>query len=100
MGHNPSRPAKEFLAVEAPTAECLRRTERAGGSIPGGRGMTTGRAATALAGILSAGYATATPGAAVGQSAPAWRDRFDVNKADLLPTGKNAYITMQPGRVL
>lgn len=29
-----------------------------------------------------------------------WRDRFDVNKADLLPTGNNAYITMQPGRVL
>ena len=29
-----------------------------------------------------------------------WRDRFDVNKADLLPTGNNPYITMQPGRVL
>ncbi len=29
-----------------------------------------------------------------------WRDRFDVNKADLLPTGTNAYITMQPGRVI
>lgn len=29
-----------------------------------------------------------------------WRDRFDVNKADLLPTGANAYITLQPGRVL
>ena len=29
-----------------------------------------------------------------------WRDRFDVNKADLLPTGTNTYITMQPGRVL
>jgi hypothetical protein len=29
-----------------------------------------------------------------------WRDRFDVNKADLRPTGENAYITMQPGRVL
>ena len=34
------------------------------------------------------------------QSRPEWRDRFDVNKADLLPTGTNAYITMQPGRVL
>ena len=33
-------------------------------------------------------------------SGPAWRDRFDVNKADLLPTGTNTYITMQPGRVL
>jgi hypothetical protein len=62
--------------------------------------MTTGRAAAALAAILASGYATTIPGAAVGQSAPAWRDRFDVNKADLLPTGKNAYITMQPGRVL
>ena len=29
-----------------------------------------------------------------------WRDRFDVNKADLLPTGANPYVTMQPGRVL
>ena len=29
-----------------------------------------------------------------------WRDRFDVNKTDLLPTGTNPYITMQPGRVL
>jgi hypothetical protein len=30
----------------------------------------------------------------------AWRDRFDVNKANLAPTGANAYLTMQPGRVL
>jgi len=29
-----------------------------------------------------------------------WRDRFDVDKADLLPTGANTYIAMQPGRVL
>lgn len=29
-----------------------------------------------------------------------WRNRFEVNKADLLPTGANPYITMQPGRVL
>jgi hypothetical protein len=29
-----------------------------------------------------------------------WRDRFEVNKADLLPTGENPYLTMQPGRVL
>jgi len=35
-----------------------------------------------------------------GQSGGAWRDRFDVNKADLLPTGTNSYITMQPGRTL
>ena len=29
-----------------------------------------------------------------------WRERFDVNKVDLLATGNNPYITMQPGRVL
>ena len=29
-----------------------------------------------------------------------WRDKFTVNKANLLPTGTNPYITMQPGRVL
>jgi len=39
-------------------------------------------------------------GSEPGHSGPAWRDRFDVNKADLLPTGTNTYITMQPGRVL
>jgi hypothetical protein len=37
---------------------------------------------------------------AVGQTKKPWRDRFDVNKADLRPTGNNPYITMQPGRVL
>lgn len=34
------------------------------------------------------------------QSGGAWRDRFDVSKTDLLPTGANPYITMQPGRIL
>jgi hypothetical protein len=34
------------------------------------------------------------------QSGGAWRNRFDVSKTDLLPTGTNPYITMQPGRVL
>jgi hypothetical protein len=34
------------------------------------------------------------------QTGGRWRDHFEVNKADLLPTGTNAYITMQPGRVL
>ena len=29
-----------------------------------------------------------------------WRDRFDIDKARLLPTGDNPYIPMQPGRVL
>jgi hypothetical protein len=44
-----------------------------------------------------------TPAAAErndGESAGKWRDRFDVNKADLRPTGNNDYIAMQPGRVL
>ena len=34
------------------------------------------------------------------QSGGVWRDRFDVSKADLVPTGTNPYLTMQPGRVL
>ena len=34
------------------------------------------------------------------QAASGWRDMFDVNKSDLRPTGRNPYITMQPGRVL
>ncbi len=29
-----------------------------------------------------------------------WRDRFDVRKTDLGPTGTNAWLTIQPGRVL
>jgi len=29
-----------------------------------------------------------------------WRKTFDVNKANLTPTGDNPYITMKPGRVL
>ncbi len=35
-----------------------------------------------------------------GQSGSTWRDKFDVNKANLVPVGTNPYITMQPGRVL
>lgn len=34
------------------------------------------------------------------RSAAGWRDGFDVNKADLLPTGNNPYLTIQPGRIL
>jgi len=34
------------------------------------------------------------------QAASGWRDTFDVHKSNLLPTGTNPYITMQPGRVL
>jgi len=34
------------------------------------------------------------------QTTARWRDRFEVNRADLRPTGTNAYIPMQPGRVL
>ena len=54
------------------------------------------RWAVAIAIALVAG------GSAIGADQPggAWRDRFDVNKADLLPTGTNSYITMQPGRIL
>jgi hypothetical protein len=29
-----------------------------------------------------------------------WLDRFEIDKADLLPTGTNPYIPMKPGRVL
>jgi len=29
-----------------------------------------------------------------------WRERFNVNKADLAPTGNNPYLTIQPGKVL
>jgi hypothetical protein len=36
----------------------------------------------------------------VAETQDAWRDHFDVKKTDLLPTGSNTYITMQPGRVL
>jgi hypothetical protein len=39
-------------------------------------------------------------GAHIGHSAEPWRDRFEVNKADLLPTGANPFITVQPGRAL
>jgi len=52
------------------------------------------RGATAIA-LVACGAAISA-----GQSNQTWRDRFDVNKTDLLPTGSNAYITMQPGRVL
>jgi len=34
------------------------------------------------------------------QAGGGWRERFDVSKADLLPTGNNPYIPMTPGRVL
>jgi hypothetical protein len=34
------------------------------------------------------------------QTGGRWRDHFEVDKADLRPTGTNAYITMQPGRVV
>jgi hypothetical protein len=30
----------------------------------------------------------------------AWKETFDVKKADLMPTGSNPFITIQPGRVL
>jgi hypothetical protein len=50
---------------------------------------------------LQEGDGGSVPGSGdTNQSRPAWRDRFDVNKVNLLPTGTNAFITMQPGRVL
>ena len=55
----------------------------------------------ALAASLALAASAAASGTNnAGQAPNTWRDRFDVNKADLLPTGKNPYITMQPGRVL
>jgi hypothetical protein len=62
-------------------------------SIACGCGMTPAGVAFNRHQEHSAG-SRATPGEKV------WRDRFDVDKADLLPTGTNPYITMQPGRVL
>ena len=52
--------------------------------------------------IVAISIALVVCGSAIGsgQSRGAWRDRLDVNKADLLPTGTNSYITMQPGRIL
>jgi hypothetical protein len=47
-----------------------------------------------------AAAARAAGKSAGGQTKEPWRDRFDINKADLLQTGNNLYITMQPGRVL
>lgn len=51
--------------------------------------MKVGWVVASVALLLSAGQATAP-----------WVDRFDVQRADLLPTGANPYIAMQPGRVL
>ena len=50
--------------------------------------------------MTTALYRWAESTSADGQTNPPWRDRFEVNKADLLPTGNNPFITMQPGRVL
>jgi len=46
--------------------------------------------------VLAAGGSVMTDG----QSGSAWRDRFAVSKANLLSTGTNSFITMQPGRIL
>ena len=56
--------------------------------------MRTGWAMATVVAMV-AGVCASAP-----QSRPEWRDRFDVNKTDLLPTGTNPFITMQPGRVL
>jgi hypothetical protein len=57
--------------------------------------VTLGVSAT---GVVKPGFtasAQTTPRAASG-----WRDKFAINRSNLLPTGTNPYITMQPGRVL
>ena len=56
--------------------------------------MRTGWAMATVVAMV-AGVCASAP-----QSRPEWRDRSDVNKTDLLPTGTNPFITMQPGRVL
>jgi hypothetical protein len=62
--------------------------------------MKAGWAVAASMALIGYGLAMHGPTVGLASQAGAWRDRFDVNKKDLLPTGANAYITMQPGRVL
>src|SRR5262245_59587194 len=38
--------------------------------------------------------------ASANSAQPAWRDKFDVNKAELAPVGNNSYLPIQPGKVL
>jgi hypothetical protein len=67
-----------------------------------GDAMNTGWVRAASLTTVFCGYALAATTVAVHQTPDkdSWRDRFDVNKADLLPTGNNPYIPMQPGRIL
>jgi len=62
--------------------------------------MQTGWIWASVVAIVASGYAMKDPTAAMGPTQLTWRNQFDVKKADLLPTGKNAYVMMQPGRVL
>jgi hypothetical protein len=61
-------------------------------------------AATASLAVIASGTAVlATRVAAIQgnqQQAGSWRDRFEVNKADLSPIGSNSYLPIQPGRIL
>jgi hypothetical protein len=51
--------------------------------------------------LLAWGVCSCSPMQRVSSSNPAgWRDRFEVNKAALAPTGNNAWFPLQPGRVL
>jgi hypothetical protein len=55
--------------------------------------------------VIASGVATgngmeASRAGSPAQAASPWRDRFDINKADLQPAGTNPYIPMRPGRVL
>ena len=62
--------------------------------------MQTGWIWASVVAIFASGYAMRDAADAIDQAVRTWRDHFDVNKADLLSTGKNAFVTMQPGRVL
>jgi hypothetical protein len=50
---------------------------------------------------LQEGSAGEPPPDKIGAAAKAgWRETFEVSKSDLAPTGSNAWLTIQPGRVL
>src|SRR5260221_12067154 len=61
---------------------------------------------TAIAGLLAAltGCAKTNAPSATGKPADAteiqaaWRENFNVNKANLMPTGANPYLAIQPGK--
>ena len=62
--------------------------------------MKAENAAAAIIVLVVSGHGIPSSSKELGRQPAAWRDRFDVDKADLRPTGTNPYIPMQPGRVL